>query len=409
MHGMRVKLTDAFVRAAAIPPDRDELMLWDSEVRGFGLRVRKATKSYIVVFRPAGAGRSATMRRVRLGTPETLRTASEARRLALAVLGRVAAGADPAKERAEEKRRERSRVDRLLDAYEADLERRAYVSRKAVMSTLRRGLNAHRAKENSSVRGANLAAVIRRLEAAGRLGAAEDFRARCRTFLTWCTFEAKVIDHNPLAGYRKSRGTRSERLARADRGQALSDEELARVWQAADPARTFGRYVRYLILTGCRRGEGSGLTREMVDRTTRCINLPATFTKQARGHVVYVAPPLDEVLSACVHDSRSELVFPSPRTGDRMSGWTRMVASIAKNSGVDFTLHDLRRTFRTGLSRLGIQSDVAELALGHARGDLDAIYNQNTCAAELRSAFEKWAEYVVAVSLAREPLIPANT
>jgi hypothetical protein len=40
MDGNRVRLTDALVRGADIPPGRDELMLWDSEVRGFGLRIR---------------------------------------------------------------------------------------------------------------------------------------------------------------------------------------------------------------------------------------------------------------------------------------------------------------------------------------------------------------------------------
>jgi integrase len=165
------------------------------------------------------------------------------------------------------------------------------------------------------------------------------------------------------------------------------------------------RYIRFLILTGCRRGEGAGLTRDMVDRAERTISLPATFTKQARGHIVYLAPATEAVLDACALDARSELVFPSPRTGGRMSGWTRLVASVVKASGVDFTLHDLRRTFRTGLSRLGVDRDIAELALGHARGDLESVYNLDTCTDQLRAAFETWARHVAALP---EPTTPAD-
>jgi hypothetical protein len=42
----------------------------------------------------------------------------------------------------------------------------------------------HRREEITDLRGADFAAIIRRLETAGKIGAADDFRARCRTFPT---------------------------------------------------------------------------------------------------------------------------------------------------------------------------------------------------------------------------------
>jgi len=130
----KLKLTDAIVARAVLPEGKSEIVLWDTEVTGFGLRLRPAGRSYIVSYRPAGAGRSANMKRVKLGTPETIKTATEARRLARAALGKVAAGGDPAVERAEQKRRAKARVADLLDRYEADLERRNYVARKMVIT-----------------------------------------------------------------------------------------------------------------------------------------------------------------------------------------------------------------------------------------------------------------------------------
>ncbi len=82
--------------------------------------------------------------------------------------------------------------------------------------------------------------------------------------------------------------------------------------------------------------------------------------------------------------------------GDRRTaGGTRPgEPGLVKASGVIFTLHDLHRTFRTGLSRLGVDRDIAELALGHARVDLEARYNRDDCEAALREAFGAWAAHV---------------
>ena len=53
------KLTDAVVAKATLPEGRKEAVLWDSEVTGFGLRLRAASQTWIVYYRPAGAGRTA--------------------------------------------------------------------------------------------------------------------------------------------------------------------------------------------------------------------------------------------------------------------------------------------------------------------------------------------------------------
>nr|WP_031215818.1 tyrosine-type recombinase/integrase [Mesorhizobium sp. LSHC424B00] len=285
----------------------------------------------------------------------------------------------------------------LLDRYEADLKRRKYVAWKMVMSLLRRRLKKHAEKDIAELKGTDFAAIVETLERTGMQGAADEFRSRCRAFLAFCQVKAKVIDANPLYGYRRQRATRSDRLAKTKHGRALSDDELVRVWNAALPATVFGRFVRFLILTGCRRGEGAGLERKMLDRRNPkavAVNLPATFVKQGRGHTLGVSKQLDALFALCPVDSRSDLMFPSARTGGLMSGWNKMTAALVKESGVDFTFHDLRRTFRTGLSRLGIDTETAELSLGHARENLIEIYDRDNGADRVRTAFEAWSSHV---------------
>src|SRR5438309_386528 len=73
----------------------------------------------------------------------------------------------------------------------------------------------------------------------------------------------------------------------------------------------------------------------------------------------------------------SQLVFPSWKTGRVLSGWKTYLRDLRRTSGVDFTLHDLRRTMRSGLSALGVDKDVAELAIGHQREELIRLYDKS--------------------------------
>jgi integrase len=90
----------------------------------------------------------------------------------------------------------------------------------------------------------------------------------------------------------------------------------------------------------------------------------------------------------------SPLLFPSAVTGGRIKGWTKLVAKLRQASGVDFRLHDLRRTARTLMSRLGVAEDLAELAIGHVRDDLVARYNKDDAWAGRHDAFTKVSAHI---------------
>ena len=99
MPPIKAKLTKRTVDAAAPRPGR--YFVWDADLKGFGLRVAESgTKTYIVRYRPRGLGRGAPKRFVVLGRHGPV-TPDEARDRAKAILGAVAAGQDPAKERAQ--------------------------------------------------------------------------------------------------------------------------------------------------------------------------------------------------------------------------------------------------------------------------------------------------------------------
>jgi len=100
--------------------------------------------------------------------------------------------------------------------------------------------------------------------------------------------------------------------------------------------------------------------------------------------------------------STSPLVFPSSKTGGRLKGWTKLVAKLQRESGVDFRLHDLRRTARTLMSKLGVPEDLAELAIGHVRKDLVARYNKDDAWSGRSDAFTRVSDHVATLICARE-------
>jgi hypothetical protein len=94
-------------------------------------------------------------------------------------------------------------------------------------------------------------------------------------------------------------------------------------------------------------------------------------------------------------------VFGDPNLGFR--SWShhkrlldaRLAAASA--SLASWTLHDLRRTFRTGLGRLAVPPHVAELAIGHARKGLEATYDRYHYGSEIADAHRRWADHLAAV------------
>jgi hypothetical protein len=67
-----------------------------------------------------------------------------------------------------------------------------------------------------------------------------------------------------------------------------------------------------------------------------------------------------------------------------------------------WTLHDLRRTMRTNLSVLGVRPDIAELAINHVKGGIEATYDRHRYQREIKAALALWADYLLALAEGRE-------
>jgi integrase len=59
-----------------------------------------------------------------------------------------------------------------------------------------------------------------------------------------------------------------------------------------------------------------------------------------------------------------------------------------------WTPHDLRRTVRTGLAKLGCPTEVAEAVLGHSKKGIVGTYDLYSYATECRTWLQKWADHL---------------
>ena len=88
-----------------------------------------------------------------------------------------------------------------------------------------------------------------------------------------------------------------------------------------------------------------------------------------------------------------------------MSGWDKLTTKVEKESGVEFSLHDLRRTCRTAMTDTGTSADIAEIAIGHQRSDLIRRYDFSTVWPERIEAFKRVSEHILAIVAAEKPKV----
>ena len=229
-----------------------EYVVWDTAVRGFGVRVSAGgAKSFIQMYR-AGRGRGARLRKVTIGKVADL-TVSEARTIALQLRGDVARGEDPSRE-STRKRRELT----LKEAAERYLNEHVKVHNKASWANqIELLLRVHILPAFGSTRLGDItrASIIKwhSEKPAGPYGTNRCL-AVLRKLLTIAHQDWEAIAANPAAGIRLHR--------EIVRSRFFSDAEIEKIgtWlvdQGRSPERPhFILATQLLLLTGMRLGRG---------------------------------------------------------------------------------------------------------------------------------------------------------
>ena len=121
--------------------------------------------------------------------------------------------------------------------------------------------------------------------------------------------------------------------------------------------------------------------------------IPAARYKTAKDHVLPLSSAARAIIDA--QPQTGSLIFPG-KDGGRLTRGGNYKAAIDKRAPelAPWTLHDLRRTSRSLMSRAGVQPDTAERVLGHAIPGIRGVYDRHAFLTEKRYALERLAALI---------------
>jgi integrase len=234
-----------------------------------------------------------------------------------------------------------------------------------------------------------------------------------------------AIKRGYIEGADPMRGVENPRPYRPAEVVAASDAEIKALLAELDksslsPATKLA--IEFQLLTGARPGEVRLAEWHEVSLQDKRWTLPAERVKTNRRFVIHLSQQAIAVLRAAnalrgsaVHQSdrrdKKEFVFPGTTGGplEKMAinhALARHADAIVAGGGKKLRPNDLRRTFRTMLSRIGVAPHIAELCENRGKPGMMRVYDGHDYAAEMRDAWNRAGSHVHALRTGGAIVIP---
>ncbi len=378
-----------------------DYFLWDTEAKGFGCKATPGGKKvYLVQYRLGG--RAGTAQRVTLGTHGKI-TADQARKMALAELGKIAAGQDTAGAKREERRKLAAETFkdvalRYLSTNGED--NKSWPETRRILE-----------RNAMPMLGCRPMAVITRGEIAALLdqtkqrshSVARALFAQLRPLFKWAR-DREIIEHNPIADFKGPSPL-------PDRKRKLNLTEVRAFWKAtAALDYPWAPFFQLLLLTGQRREEVAGMRWAEIDLEKGLWRLPSKEeyqpqrTKNGEEHFVDLSPQALAILNGLPGVWTHYVFTTTGRTS--VSGFSkakRRLDSLMKaelgGELRDWRVHDLRRTVSTLMGDDGLRIDpaVIDRIQNHVtslKANMRGPYQLQELREARREALLLWGAYV---------------
>jgi integrase len=394
-----MKLTKPNIARAELPEGKTDVIFFDDDDPGFGLRIRAGGKrTWIIQYRVGKQQRRITLGSVNALDPERARKAARDK------LAQVTLGGDPQRDKNEARASAATTFGSVLTTYlqfkETAVRERTFVETKRYLTSHWKPLHRLPVQE---VKRRDIAINLNRISEKNGAVAAARARAALSGMFAWAMREG-IVDANPVIGTNKPPEPPS-------RDRVLTDTEIVEVWEACRD-NDYGIIVKLVLLTGCRREEIGGLMWQEVDVGRAELNLPPDRTKNGLPHIVPLSPIALSIVSTVGRREGREFLFGEG--AGAFSGWSKAKTAlnrhmlearraVGRGHGSEvkpmptWRLQDLRRTAATRMADLGVQPHVIEAILNHVSGSkagVAGVYNRSLYAAEKRAALLLWADHI---------------
>ena len=140
-------------------------------------------------------------------------------------------------------------------------------------------------------------------------------------------------------------------------------------------------YLLLILFTGLRRSEAAGLTWDDVDFAARIIRVKASATKSKRKLDLPMSSFVLALLEARRKIGDTNWIFPAVSESGHISEPKYPLDLIRAETGIEVSVHDLRRTFITTADSINMNAYAMKALVNHViddNGDVTAGYIQMT-------------------------------
>lgn len=210
------------------------------------------------------------------------------------------------------------------------------------------------------------------------------------------------------------KGMNRSKPAERRRKRILSDAEIQELWTATGALGNFGALVRVILLTAQRRQKVVSMRREdVIDGVWTIRSEPR---EKGNAGKILLSDMARKIIADQPLVNSCSYIFPAANFGRRgaddygddrelgyFNSFSENVEKLHAAMRVElpdmerWTLHDLRRTARSLMSRAKVPSDHAERVLGHAIVGVEGTYDRHTYEEEKNEALAKLAALIASI------------
>ena len=385
---MRRTMTDRGV--AALKRRAQRYAVSDPELRGHWIRVQPSGgKTFVAVTRDPNGKQLWTT----IGATDAM-SIDAAREQARSILQRVRAG--------------RPAFEPKAQTFGAVVDN--WLKRHVEANSLRSGreitrlLNVHilpawKDREFTAIRRSDVAALLDDVEDNHSPRQADYVLNVVRSIMNW--YAARQDDYNPpiVKGMKRQKA--------AARARVLGDDEIRQVWKAAESNGTFGAIVRMCLLTAQRSRKVAAMTRADFSDEEGAWSVPKEPREKDTGGTLVLPEPALAIIRAQPQLASNPHVFAGRGAGPYRgfsAGKVEINAKLPPGTP-GWTIHDLRRTARSLMSRAGIRPDIAERVMGHAIDGVEGIYDRWHYRDEKANALRRLATLIDGIVHPKENIV----
>ena len=366
---MSKKISKGLIDRTTIPAGKTDHWLWDTEVKGFGVRIQSSDrKTYVVRYRThSDLQRKQTIGRCSDMPPE------KARDLARKIFTAVAEGKDPMHDRIEKKGV--ITVAELKDRYMEDHAKPFKKPSSVVVDETNWRLHILPQLGKKKVSDVSTADILKLV---GSMSVKPAIANQClallsKTFNLAELWSLRPKHSNPCQGVKK--------FTLRERETILSPEEIGRLFSSLDTmaeerriSDAMANLIRLLMLTGCRLREVMHAKQEWVDKTRCLLVLPDSKTGQRKIALSQAAMAVIEAIP------EGEWLIPGQKPGQPMQSPRKHFQDIKAHAELpeDLRLHDLRHTAGSIGHMAGLSQRQIATMLGHRNIATTARYLHGT-------------------------------